>query len=220
MKAMLHTDDVLRARLRPIDSTDNATWILPIALQIIVFGSVYGCIMGSFGGARPLQMLYSAVKVPLLLMATFVISLPSYFVISTLIGLRNDIAASTRAIIATQAGLSAVLGSLAPITLLWYFSIDDYQAAIVFNLVLFATSSLVAQYLLRSYYRPLIEANHRHRLMMWIWLTIYGFVGVQMAWVLRPFIGNPETPTTFFRQGAWGNAYTELARTFSGLLSG
>jgi hypothetical protein len=39
---------------------------------------------------------------------------------------------------------------------------------------------------------------------------IYAFVGIQMGWVLRPFIGQPGVPTTFFRPGAWGNAYVEL----------
>lgn len=220
MRALLQTDEVLRARLRPLDANNQFQWILPIALQIVVYGALYGCAMGSFGGARPLQILYSAVKVPILLMVTFAISLPSYFVISSLMGLRSDFAASTRAIVTTQAGLSAVLCSLAPFTLVWYVSIENYQSAITFNLAMFASSSLAAQHLLRSNYRPLIEANPRHRLMMWVWLTIYGFVGIQMAWVLRPFIGHPGTRTTFFRDEAWGNAYTELVRMFSGLLGG
>ena len=43
-----------------------------------------------------------------------------------------------------------------------------------------------------------------------IWLLIYAFVGIQMAWVLRPFIGDPHSPTHFFREGAWGNAYVEI----------
>ncbi len=32
-----------------------------------------------------------------------------------------------------------------------------------------------------------------------------------MAWVLRPFVGSPGKPITFFRQEAWGNAYVEVA---------
>ncbi len=217
---MLYTDDVLRARAELTLSTDHARWLLRIVLQIILFGSIYGAAMGAFGGARPLQILYSAIKVPLLLTATFAISLPSFFVVSTLLGLRNDFAASTRAIVTTQAGLSAVLCSFAPFTLLWYASVESYQAAILFNLLLFAASSLTAQHLLCNFYRPLIRSNPRHRLLMWIWLTLYGFVGVQMAWVLRPFIGHPGTPTTFFRAEAWGNAYIELIHTVLNLVSG
>jgi hypothetical protein len=45
------------------------------------------------------------------------------------------------------------------------------------------------------------------------WLVIYAFVGIQMGWVLRPFVGVPGRPVTFFREGAWGNAYEEVART-------
>lgn len=28
---------------------------------------------------------------------------------------------------------------------------------------------------------------------------IYGVVGAQMGWILRPFIGNPDLPFTWFR---------------------
>jgi hypothetical protein len=31
------------------------------------------------------------------------------------------------------------------------------------------------------------------------WMVIFGLVGVQMAWVLRPFIGNPAEPFQWFR---------------------
>jgi hypothetical protein len=42
------------------------------------------------------------------------------------------------------------------------------------------------------------------------WLVIYVFVGVQMGWVLRPFVGHPDLPVQFFREEAWGNAYVEV----------
>lgn len=32
-----------------------------------------------------------------------------------------------------------------------------------------------------------------------IWMIVFGLVGAQMGWVLRPFIGDPEQPFTFFR---------------------
>jgi hypothetical protein len=33
-----------------------------------------------------------------------------------------------------------------------------------------------------------------------------------MAWVLRPFVGDPDLPTQFFRQDSWSNAYVVIAR--------
>jgi hypothetical protein len=32
-----------------------------------------------------------------------------------------------------------------------------------------------------------------------IWVVVFALVGAQMGWVLRPFIGNPAIPVTFFR---------------------
>jgi hypothetical protein len=32
-----------------------------------------------------------------------------------------------------------------------------------------------------------------------IWMIVFGLVGAQMGWVLRPFIGNPNLPFTWFR---------------------
>jgi hypothetical protein len=31
------------------------------------------------------------------------------------------------------------------------------------------------------------------------WTALYGMVGVQMAWVVRPFVGNPGSPTVVLR---------------------
>ncbi|MDX2200906.1 MAG: hypothetical protein SF069_18280 [Phycisphaerae bacterium] len=33
-----------------------------------------------------------------------------------------------------------------------------------------------------------------------IWVIIYALVGSQMGWLLRPFIGDPDTPFTWFRE--------------------
>jgi hypothetical protein len=185
-----------------------------LALLIVVFGISYGAVMGSFAGVfgeRFLQVVYSALKVPFLLMATFALSLPSFFVINTLFGLRSDFAYVVRALVATQAGLTIILASLAPFTILWYVSFTNYRAAILFNAFIFGAASISAQWLSWRLYRPLIARNPKHRLMLVGWLIIYAFVGIQMGWVLRPFIGDPNSPTQFFREGAWGNAYIQLA---------
>jgi hypothetical protein len=98
------------------------------------------------------------------------------------------------------------------LTLTWYLTSADYQGAIVFNAAMFAVASAAAQLMLRSYYRPLIAKNRRHRVLLWCWLGIYAFVGIQMGWVLRPFIGAPGFPATFFRDELGENAYVIVAR--------
>jgi hypothetical protein len=33
-----------------------------------------------------------------------------------------------------------------------------------------------------------------------IWVLVFGLVGAQMGWILRPFIGDPNLPFQWFRQ--------------------
>jgi hypothetical protein len=40
----------------------------------------------------------------------------------------------------------------------------------------------------------------RVRTIFRIWVIVFGLVGAQMSWVLRPFIGDPDAPFTFFRE--------------------
>lgn len=37
------------------------------------------------------------------------------------------------------------------------------------------------------------------RAVFYCWIILFGLVGAQMGWVLRPFIGNPDKPFTWFR---------------------
>jgi hypothetical protein len=178
-------------------------------------GAIYGGVMGCFGGVtgdRKLQILISAAKVPLLLLVTFAISLPSFFVVNTLAGLRSDFPAVVRVLSGSQAVLAIVLAALAPYTLLWYVSFGNYSWALLFNGLMFAVATCSAQWTLRHAYRPLIAMQPRHRWQLRMWLFLYAFVAIQMAWVLRPFVGAPDMPIQFFRQDSWGNAYMFVGR--------
>jgi len=220
---LVWADDTLRARPWVVAQGVTKQRLAQLLMLLIVFGLLYGAVMGSFGGVfggRFLQVVYSAAKVPLLLIATFALSLPSFFVVNTLFGLRDDWSRVVRALVATQAGLTIILASLAPFTVLWYASCNNYRAAILFNTAMFGIASIAAQHLLNRFYAPLIARNRRHRIMRQGWLVIYAFVGIQMGWVLRPFIGSPNSPTQFFRDEAWGNAYVKLVQIVVGLFGG
>jgi hypothetical protein len=186
-----------------------------LVLGVLVFGTFYGGVMGMYGGVsgpRLLQVAYSAIKVPILLFVTFLLSLPSFFVLNTLLGLRSDFSRVLQSLLATQTGLTVILAALAPFTAFWYISGNAYQPAILFNGGMFGVASVSAQWMLRRDYVPLIHNNPKHLWMLRTWLLIYVFVGIQMGWVLRPFIGDPNQPVEFFREGSWSNAYEFILR--------
>jgi len=187
----------------------------PRLVTTVVAGMIYGAVLGSFGGwfdERSWQIAISAIKVPMLLLVTFCISLPSFFVLNTILGLRADFGLALNALTTGQAGLTVVLVSLAPYTLLLYISSDSYGLAQFFNAVMFGIAALSGQILVARGYRPLIARNPRHRSMVRFWFVMYSFVAIQMAWVLRPFIGKPGSAVQFFRDDSWGNAYVIFLR--------
>ena len=200
-------DDLLHGR-RVATQPGRRTWLVLIAI-VVSFGVLYGLVMGGFK-LVPLQMAYSALKLPLLLFATFAISLPSFFVVGSLLGLRPDLGDALRRLLGAQATLAVVLVSLAPITAFMYASGIGYDAAKTFNGLMFLVASVSAHFVLRRSYGELARRDRRHLTLLRGWLIAYATVGIQMAWVLRPFIGRPGMAPTFFREGAWSNAYIEV----------
>jgi hypothetical protein len=55
-------------------------------------------------------------------------------------------------------------------------------------------------------------------LLLYIWSLLFGFVGTQLAWTLRPFFGSPGAPFELFRD-IDGTFYGDILRTLSSLLS-
>ena len=194
-----------------------------LAMYIALGDFMYGAGMGAFGGfagQRMLQVFFSAIKVPLLIMASFALTLPSFFVLNTLLGLRADFARALRALVATQATVAILLAALAPYTAVWYWSNGTYHHATLFNGLMFAIAAFAAQWPLRRRYQPLIQRNPKHRKMLRAWIVLYVFVAIQMAWILRPFIGDPTRSTTFFREDTWGNAYLIVGELIWGAIKG
>jgi hypothetical protein len=213
MTWMGRVEGVLRGDLPADEAQSPARLLTGWLILMLACGHLYGAAMGSFSGIlgdRSLQMVYSAVKVPLLLLVTFLLSLPSFFIFNTLYGLRTEFHLSLRALVASQAGVTVLLAAFAPITLVWNLSSTDQQKTVLFNALLFGLAALGGQVVLRRFYRPLLERDARHAIMLRLWGILYAFVGIQMGWILRPFVGDPNRPVEFFREDTWGNAYVIL----------
>lgn len=188
--------------------------ILPLALAA---GLLYGAAMGAYG-LRGLQVLYSALKVPVLLGASTVLCLPGLAAFLGGIGLGGHMRPILRGIVLSQATVMISLAALAPVIALVYVSTADYAVAKAFNGLMFALASAAGQWTLARHFRPLLAVEPRCRIGLVLWLVLYVFVGVQLAWVLRPFIGHPGLPVRFLREDAWGNAYVQVGNVLRELL--
>ncbi|MBN1510435.1 MAG: hypothetical protein JXB13_00330 [Phycisphaerae bacterium] len=65
--------------------------------------------------------------------------------------------------------------------------------------------------------RPPAEAIGQAQSIFRIWVLIYGLVGAQMGWLLRPFIGSPNMPFEWFRARE-GNFFQAVTQQIQNLL--
>lgn len=189
----------------------------------VASSAAYGVAMGSFplfGGHGALQCLYSAIKMPALLAVTFLLTMPAFYMINMLAGLAADWRKCTHALAEAQFAVGLALVSLSPLTVFWYVNCTHYILNILFNSLMFTLASLAAHQVLLRRYRPLIAVRPRHRWMLRIWLVSYAFVGIQMGWTLRPFIGSPGGQAVFLRWTELDNAYVTVFKMILGLLRG
>ena len=80
-----HTTEILRAEGRHRPGAPTTAWTA-LLIAALATPAIHGAIMGTWS-ERPLQIVYSMTKVPLLLVAATVVCLPNFFVVNTLLGL-------------------------------------------------------------------------------------------------------------------------------------
>jgi hypothetical protein len=184
---------------------------------IVVAGAFYGGFMGSYAchSVERIRMVaFAAIKVPMLILATTALCLPGFFVFNTVAGLRDAFGRAIRAILGGQAGSALALASLAPVIRFVYASGVDHRWALIVNTGFFTLATIAGQMVLLRLYRPLIAEQPRHVQMLRLWLCLYAFVGTQLGWMLRPFVGAAGIPVTFFRDEPFSNAYVAVAHLF------
>lgn len=179
-------------------------------LAIVAIGGLtQGLVMGMHDG-RALQALYSGIKVPLLLLATTAVCLPSLYVLHLCLGVHDDFVAACRATLVVQAVAAIFLAACAPLIAVTYASSDSYPLATTANGIVYFGAALTAHRVLATHYRPLIARARPHRVVLACWLVLYVLVAIQLAWTMRPFIGWPAVEPSLFRAEAWGNAYVHV----------
>jgi hypothetical protein len=67
--------------------------------------------------------------------------------------------------------------------------------------------------------RPLPTQQSSSMSLLYIWILLFGFVGTQLGWTLRPFFGDPGQPFSLFRH-INGTFYGDILHTIARLMSG
>jgi hypothetical protein len=203
---------------------------LALQVGVIILGSgLYGAAMGWW--RDPLQALFGAVKFPLVILLTATGNALLNAMLAPLLGLNIPFRQSFLAILMSFAVAAAVLGSFSPLMayLVWnapalvpgapiprrtYFAIQLAQVAVI------AFAGVAGNLRLLQLLRNVSQNGRIAARVLFGWLAGNLFLGSQLSWILRPFIGTPDMPVEFLRATAFkGNFYESVFRSVLHLLS-
>jgi hypothetical protein len=163
--------------------------------------AAFGAAIGAYTGGR--QILYAAVKMPLYLLCTLAISFAAMHLFAARrLRLRDTLA------VATEAGslTALVLGALAPVVFLlaaaWPRS--SYTGLVLVLVAAVAAGGVAGV--------ARLHARLRQPGLTAAWVLLYQFVGAQMGWLLKPWVGHTATDDRFLplRENLQGNFYESV----------
>ena len=190
--------------------------------QLILYLAVIAIGAGSFGAAMgcwraPLQAFYTALKLPVAILLTTLGNALLNAFIAPLFGLNLRFHQTVLAVLMSGTIACAILGAFSPLLwfLVWNTPANESQAAATaYSLVQVAQVAIIAfagiaanvrlLQLLRQYSAQRASAPK----VLFGWLAGNLFLGTQLCWIMRPFVGSPGLPVQFFRPDAFqGNFY-------------
>lgn len=190
------------------------------------FLGIYGGVMGAASGAAPvLQIMSSGVKLPLMFLITLIICTPSLYFFSLLFGSRQTILQNIALILTAVTTTSVLLVSFAPVALFFLTTGGNYNFVKLLHVAVFAISGLMGVSFLRQGFAASVDAANpegrgARRAVFLAWVVLYAFVGMQMAWTLRPFIGSPNQEFELIRQSGTSNFYENVLDSAEGFITG
>ena len=260
-------DQVLRGSFTRKEALSEGRIDVPVGGLVrlcLLLGAIYGICLGCysvFGGAPQayLQVLASALKVPLLFLLTLVVSFPSLYVFAALQRLPLDFRSTLKLMLLAIVVHLTVIASLGPVFAFFAASTTSYPFLLLMNVAIFAVGGLLGLMILRratrDIFQPTIEprtaepeapplpsqatqegaaawpakpstpamsprlahqAADQAKRLLGVWCVVYGIVGAQMGWLLRPFLGSPNASFEWFRARE-GNFLTALLHTLGAL---
>jgi hypothetical protein len=177
-------------------------------LAITVFGlAVFGFVAG-LSGRDIAQALISTVKLPFLFLASGVICLPTLYYFSVLFGSRLRFLQTITLILTAQTVAAILSLGFAPISLLFWLSGSEPLFMVALNTaVLGLAAGLGLIFLVQgALYIQEAQPPDKITFLTWAWMfikgtlrslvlagwmVVYGLVGTQLSYTLRPFFGVP-----------------------------
>lgn len=193
--------------------------IIALLVCSSLFFAIYGAIIGLYHSIP--QSLSAAIKLPCLYLLTLLICLPTLYIFNIFFGSSRSLTQHFIIVLTAASVISALLLGFAPVTLFFLLTTDNYQFFKLLNVAIFILTGVIGVNFLYQGMRLISEADTEGQgtrtKILQFWLVLYGFVGSQLGWIIRPIFGNTQQPFVLFRE-MQGNIYLDIANAISEVL--
>lgn len=190
-------------------------------LTVITLAGFFGAVAGAYSG--PAQALSAGIKLPFLFFATFVICFPAFYVVQVLVGSRLRLKQVVVLVGGALALTSILLAALVPITVFFLITGANYYFQHLLNIAIAGVAGLFGMYALHDGLSVVCEKRgvypRKALTIMRAWALLFAFVGIQLAWNLRPFLGDKNQPFRVFGEYQ-GNFYAAIIYAANKLFQG
>ena len=202
--------------------------VASLMLSSFVFFAIYGLIIGSFHSWQ--QALSSAIKLPALYLLTLMICMPTLYIFNGLFGSKRGLSQHFTYLLSAASIIAILLCGFAPVTFFFLTTVTtaDYSFFLLLNVAILALTGLFGVLFLYRVLQPGAEHSAEaeadqtnlkaRKLILRSWLVLYGFVGSQLGWTLRPFFGSPGEFVMFRSDG--GNFITGVMMALDRIAGG
>ncbi|HXF10762.1 MAG TPA: hypothetical protein VN625_08265 [Desulfuromonadaceae bacterium] len=200
---------------------------LACQVAIIILGAgTYGAAMGWW--RDPQQALYVAIKFPLIILLTVIGNALINGMLAPLLGLNVPFRQSFSAIVMSFVVVSAILGAFSPVFafMVWNAPGLGSGSGATYDLILLANVAVIALAGITGnvrLFQLLVRLGGSRAVAfraLCAWLIGNLFLGSQLSWNLRPFIGSPGLPVQFLRPDAFhGNFYEAVFHSLTKILN-
>jgi hypothetical protein len=208
---------LLRGQADPINDAIQHCTGKRILLYLTVIFIGAGCFGATVGYWRdPLQVLYTAIKFPAILLLTALGNALLNGMLAPLLGLNITFRQSLVAILLSFTIAAAILGSLSPILLFLVCNTPSFaKSGPAYNLLLLtqtvaiAFAGIAANVRLFQLLQRLGGSKWVAQKIVFAWLAVNLLLGAQLSWNLRPFVGSPGLQVQFLRPNAFQGNFFE-----------
>ncbi len=190
-------------------------------LLISLLSLAYGFVMGSYHGLA--QALAAGVKVFVLFSLALVICFPAFFIIQYVLGSRLRLPQMISIVLSGFALMTAIMVSFVPIVIIFLLTGSNYYFLQLLHIAIFILSGLFGMLTIVDALKFSCDKKGVYPqvgvVVFRFWVVILAFVGIQLAWNLRPFLGDRGQPFELFRHYE-GNFYTALVYSVRQLWQG